>query len=300
VLAALLASDLPCIHAVDVIARSGGRKVQFSESWFDRTCFGQLTAAMARRRCQELLNKRIEIADETIDLQEELRSKLQTAGQIDIHRFFVQYALLKTQFEFGDVSPKEWQDKVKSVYVQSNPYVTRMIAGLNGESSLYEKTLNAAVNRESFVKVQKAYDDYARKRYATKIDQTLKQVLRNAVDRRVELPAAVVNPLELLEQQADPDQARVKSDMKSVRTAMTDLLLESTEPPEFYGNSRNYINTVIDQIMEVEVELGDVLNEQEIAMFRRLHQMQQPHRRLGIPQMRQRLNLPINQIQRQP
>ncbi len=301
VLVVVLASDSNFADAADPALRSGGRKVQFSESWFDRTCFGQLTAAMTRRRCQELLDKRIELADETIGLTDDQRSDLLTAGQIDIHRYFVRYEAMKRQFHFGDVTPKEWQERVKEVYIESNPYVNQMVSGLNGESSLYQKTLSGAMDHESVAKVQQAYLEYAKTRYAMKIDQTLKQVLRNAVNREVVRPGAVVNPLERLERQANESSADTSSPaVKSVRDEVIDLLLTATVPPEFYGNSRNYINTVIRRLIDVESELEAILNEREIAMFQRLYQMQEPHQRLGIPQLRQRLDGPVNVIQVRP
>ncbi len=91
------------------LAVNGERRVQFSESWFDQTCFGQLTEAMARRRCQELLHDRIRLADVIVGLSKDQRLKLQLAGSADIHRFFVTYAAFKRQFEFGDLPASQWR-----------------------------------------------------------------------------------------------------------------------------------------------------------------------------------------------
>jgi hypothetical protein len=231
-------------------------RVQFSEAWFDRTCFGQLTAAMARRRCNELLDKRIELADELVGLDEKQQLKLLTAGKADIHRFFTTYGDLKRQFEFGVIGSKEWQQRVKVVHSQTRPFIDQMRAGLNGESSLYGKTLVTCVEQPSIEKVQQAYRKYSQERYASKIEQTLRQVLRNAVDRT---------------KTGDPN--------KSVRQEVTERLLESTDPPEFYGNSRNYINTVVEKLISIEDQLRDVLNERELKMIRSLYQMQHPHNR---------------------
>lgn len=228
-----------------------GSRVQFSESWFDRTCFGQLTAAMTRRRCMELLQKRVELADETIELDDKQKKKLLVAGQIDIHRYFSTYDQLKRSFEFGVISSKEWQERVKIVHLQSRPFIDEMEAGLNGNGSLYHKALITCVGQQKAASVDDSYRVYAKERYASKIDQTLKQVLRNSVDRKL-----------------------VGSENRTVGQGVTDLLLESTEPPEFYGNSRNYIHTVVAKLMLVQDQLNVLLNDREMKMIESLYRVQ--------------------------
>lgn len=259
------------VDGADLVT-GGGLRVQFSERWFDQNCFGQLTEAMARRRCQELLDKRIQLADETVGLKADQRLKLQLAGKTDIHRFFVTYATLKRQFEFGDVTLTQWRDRTQNVYRKSDPYANQIVGGLNGESSLYEKMLNTVVETAAVAKIQKTYRDYAEKRYAQKIDQTIHQILRNAANRKlVAGPDAVEQKVQDQELQIDLSKALLPIG-NTVHKKVVYLMLESTSPPEFYGNSRNYINIVAIKMLDIEEELASILTPRELARIRAIGQ----------------------------
>jgi hypothetical protein len=275
---AISAFDSPLLIADDL---DGDRvsMVQFSEAWFDRNCFGQLTAAMAERRCHELLKNRIELADETVPLSDELRLKLQTAGQIDIHRFMAGYAALKSQFQFGDIEVADWQVRIQQVNEKSQPLILRMYAGLNGPGSLYQKTLTGALNRgeldqESIAQIQQAYHEHTRQRFAMLIEQTLRQVFRTSLDRHIDLAASPVQSVAA----------------GSVHQLIIDRLLTHTSPPEFYGNTRNHINIVIGKMIEIEDQLVDLLTAEELALTRQLYESQAP----AMPAPRRRLNVSGN------
>jgi len=195
---------------------------------------------------------------------------LKLAGKTDIHRFFVTYAELKRQFQFGDVTPAQWRSGIKMVYRKSEPYSSQIVDGLNGQSSLYEKRLNTSVDPASVEKIQRAYRDYTEERYLSKIDRTLNLILRDAVDRKLG-PRPDANDANLKDRKRQIDLSKAILPMKStVRKQVADLMLKSTRPPEFYGNSRNYVNIVVVKMLEVDEKLAKILTPQELERVRTL------------------------------
>ncbi len=244
---------------------------QFSERWFEQSCFGQLTEAMARRSCQELLAKRIELANESVSLTDDQQQKLLIAGQIDIQRFFADFDSLKREFEFRNVTAAQWEELRPQVNTLTEPYSTRIVNGLNGEHSLYAKTLAGCVDPESVAKIQAAYLNFSRDRYALKINQTLSQIMRTSADR-IEIRNTIKEiRWKILDQSIRIDLSKApETASKTVRESIVDLMLQHTSPPEFYGNSRNYVTIVSARMNEIRTQIDEVTSPVEINQARDL------------------------------
>ncbi len=175
---------------------------------------------------------------------------------------------------------------------QAIPYVSQIVNGLNGESSLYQKTLNTCVDQASVTEIQQAYREYAEERYVKMIDQTLNQVLRNAVDRKVRSIPVQSIAAKSLDDKAETELSNaLPAQQRSVRSVVIDLLIKAANPPEFYGNSRNYLYTVLGRMIEIEDQLAGVLTDQELMVIRNFLQQRMP-----MPQLRLRA---INALQMQ-
>lgn len=239
---------------------NGVATFQFSERWFEQSCFGQLTEAMARRSCQELLVKRIELANESVNLSDDQSQKLMMAGQTDIHRYFAEFDTLKRDFTFRNVTADEWEKLRPKVGLAIEPFATRIVNGLNGDHSLYSKTLSSQVDAASVDKIQADYRQFARDRYALKINQTLSQTLRSSADRAIQPPTTKELQWKLLDQPIRIDLSKAQEPaMTSVRENIVRLLLQHGNPPEFYGNSRHYVTIVSQRMHEIQPQLDEFM-----------------------------------------
>jgi hypothetical protein len=215
---------------------------EFNEQAFDQSNFSQLTMLAARKRCEDSLQASLELVDKAAALSNGQKSKLELAGQIDIHRFFASYEDLKRTIPFGNLPRKEWQTRLAQIQDEVLPMKTRFSQGLHGETSLFAKTLATTLNAEQNRNVHELFLQRARNVYVNYIRVTLA-----VVDRAVPLT-------------------------RKQRSRISKLLISQTEPPASYGTSATPIHQVLHRMAQVEKELREVFSEQEWVVISKLIQ----------------------------
>jgi hypothetical protein len=173
-------------------------------------------------------------------LTSDQKTKLELAGEIDIHRFFFDYAIAKQGLKFGTIPRDQWQTQFAAAQKKILPLKTRYSNGLHGESSLFDKTMTTVLDKQQNESVQALFRERERLRYANYIQATLK-----FVDRRIPLTA-------------------------SQRSTISELLLTHTKPPESFGTSSTPLYVVLSRMGKIEDELGEVFSDKEMVVIRQL------------------------------
>jgi hypothetical protein len=217
-----------------------GQTVSFSESSFDKTNFDQLTVIGARKKCEDTLAASIALVDQAAALTDGQRSKLELAGQLDIHRFFDRYASSKRELRFGALPLKTWQAQIAEAEKRLLPLRTGYAEGLHRHDSLFDKTLSTALDEAQYQRVQEMFRQRTASTYANYIRITLAML-----DRKVPLSVAQ-------------------------RHAITQRLLANTQPPETYGTGSLPIHQVLSQLAKIDSELPGILSPAELAVIRQL------------------------------
>lgn len=245
--------------------RAQGLFVQFSERWFDATCLGQLTEAMARRQCRETLDLRIHLATQSAALDPVQVSKLQAAGRADIHRFFAAYQSLKRRFSFGPIPVGEWHARAADVRSSGAAFTEQLRAGLHRQGSLYAKAINHYVPESDRPTIHQTYQSHARNRYAGEIHDALPQIFGPTIDRPV-----APQPIETLDQRRT-GQHRQPTEIDfparrpmTVKDKIVELLLAETQPPEFYGNGREHVPLIASRLLDLEQQLSQFMSTREL------------------------------------
>lgn len=205
--------------------------IQFTEQAFIQNVFGnQRSFAAARKQSDEALQVQIDFVENAVTLSKDQRDKLELAGHADISRFFNEYEKVKRGMTFGGIPRDEWQQ----VWQRTQPLSTRYQAGLHGSHSLFRKTINATLGPEQ----RESFESMKRDRNVAIYIDNIRMTL-SMLDRKVPL-------------------------MRRQRQEITDLLIDQTEPPEFYGQASMHFYVVMGQMANLrEGDLKKVFNDKE-------------------------------------
>jgi hypothetical protein len=214
--------------------------VRFNEQAFDKSNFSQLTMLTARKRCEDLLQVSLDLVDQAAALTATQKSKLELAGQIDIHRFFASYQQIRQNIPTGEIANKEWQTRLEELRDEVLPLKKRYHQGLHGEASLFAKTLSTTLRAEQSRNVDQLLEKRARNMYLNDIRVTLA-----AVDRIVPLT-------------------------RKQRSHISKLLISRNPPPASYRTATTPIRQVLLRMVEVEEEIRGVFSEQEWMVIGKL------------------------------
>lgn len=230
---------MPSAAAFEIVM-AAENLVQFTEQSFIQNVFGnQRSYAAARKYAEQALLVQIEFVENAVVLTEAQRSKLELAGHGDIHRFFNDYERVKRGMTFGGIPRDEWQ----AVWQRTQPLATRYKAGLHGSKSLFAKTVASTLEsdqRNSFQEMKKDRDVAI---YIDNIRMTL-----SMVDRKVPLT-------------------------RRQRETITELLVNETTPPDFYGQANMHFYVVLFQMAKLPEE--DLKSNFSVAEWRVLKAMLQ-------------------------
>ncbi len=212
-------------------------KRTFSEISFDKNNFKQLSIDEARRECGDKLLARISLIDSAASLRDPQRDEMTIAGQIDIHRFFAQYAAVKRTMRFRGLSKNEWAAQYSRVEVEMRPLRERFQGGLHDDASLLTKACKSILDKQQQARVEDFFQQRAKATYSDYIRVTLAYV-----DRTVPLTTRQ-------------------------RSRITELILLHTDPPKSYGLEFNPVFTVLSKMSEIETELlGEFSDEEWVIM----------------------------------
>lgn len=225
------------LAAIQVVV---GQDIQFSEDAFDKSIFDRVPMLEARRHCEDSLQATIGLVEKGTVLTAAQKSKLELAGQIDIHRFFARCEGAKRTVKFGSIPRDQWQAQHQRMRAETRPLTARYAGGLHDESSLFAKTLATTLDEEQRLRVDELFQARAHSTYANYIRMTLA----------------------LIDQTVPLTQAQ--------RSTITTLLLSKTDPPKSFGTSFTPLLTVLRQMQQVEVELREVFSDKEWQVIKRM------------------------------
>ncbi len=195
--------------------------IQFTEQSFIQNVFGnQRSYAAARKYTDEALQIQIDFVASAVQLSDQQREKLELAGQGDIHRFFNEYERVKRGMTFGGIPRDEWQ----AVWRKTQPLSTKFAAGLHGPKSLFAKTVSSALDdhqRAEFDEMKETRDIAI---YVDNIRMTL-----SMLERKVPLT-------------------------RKQRDTIIELLVDETEPPDYYGQASMHFYVVLVQMAKMPQE----------------------------------------------
>jgi hypothetical protein len=212
---------------------AGGLSVRVSETSFDKGSFGQLTVIAARKKAEDSLQAYLTLIDKAAGLTKAQRSKLDLAGQIDIHRFFSDYASAKRAMTFGIVPRNDLQATLVRMRKVALPMVSRYASGLHVESSLLAKMLATTLEEDQRASVTEMLRERKKLIYANHIRMTLAMI-----DHRIPLT-------------------------EKERSTITTLLLSRTDPPESYGASTTSPFQVLARMGQIEDALRELFSDEE-------------------------------------
>ncbi len=150
-----------------------GQDVYFGEDDFDKVTFSRMTQLEARQKCEEALQQTVQRIQATIELSEEHREKLLTAGHLDVHRFFADYDSTKRMITFGNVRRDQWQQVSTAAHASVHSLSRQFLQGLFAEGSLFDKTLNTILDADEVEQVMRANDAFSQAAYGDQIDMAM-------------------------------------------------------------------------------------------------------------------------------
>ncbi len=223
-----------------VIAPCQSQVVHFGEDSFDKATFSQLPVLQARRECLDALTGRMDRIEQSIELNGTQSEKLQAAGEVDVHRFFSEYAAFKRGIRFGNVARDQWQQLSIESRAAAKPFTKRFHNGLHGDGSLFHASLIGMVDQSELDAIERTDSQAARGRYAEQIDSALLVVGREVaitVERRDEIKR---------------------------------LLLLKTEPPTLFGTSLMPLYFVLSKLGELENDMRPLFSDQDWPAVKKL------------------------------
>jgi hypothetical protein len=218
------------VAAIDVVVMQNDL-IQFTEQAFIQNVFGNhRTYTAAREHSEKTLQVQIEYIEDAVQLSDEQRGKLELAGHGDIHRFFTDFESVKRGMEFGGIPRDEWQQ----VWQRTQPLATRFAAGLHGPRSLLTKSVASTLAPEQ----QERFDAMKRERDVAIYTDNIRMTL-SLIDRKVPLT-------------------------RQQRETITQMLVRTTAPPEYYGQASMHFYVVLIQMADLpRAQFKAVFNESE-------------------------------------
>lgn len=214
--------------------------VHFSEDSFDKATFSQLAVLQARQECLDALNEKMERIALVEGFSSDDLDKLLTAGRVDIHRFFADYAAFKGQIKFGNIARDQWQQVSVETRAAAKPYTQRFLEGLHGEGSIMNRLISRLASPEQIEVVSRLEKEAALGEFAEQIDAALLVVGRQVpltVERREEIKS---------------------------------LLMEKTSPPTLFGASLMPLYFVLARMGQIESDLRLMFSDKDWPAVKKL------------------------------
>lgn len=214
--------------------------VHFSEDSFDKATFSQLPLLQARQECVDSFNQKMDRVQAVAAFSPSDLDKLQTAGGIDIHRFFSDYAAFKRDIRFGNIARDQWQKLSMESRAAAKPFTEQFMNGLHGKGSIWREVLERISSAEQLNKVDAIERSAELAEFEQQIDAALLVVGRQValtVERRQEIKR---------------------------------LLVEKTTPPTLFGTSLMPLYFVLARMGQVETELRGMFSEQDWQAVKKL------------------------------
>ena len=235
IVSSLAALVFGCLTALPVAAAElvvmQNDLIQFTEQSFIQNVFGKhRTYTAAREHSEKTLQVQIEYIENAVTLSDKQRGKLELAGQADIHRFFTDYETVKRGMTFGGIPRDEWQE----VWQRTQPLSTRFAAGLHGPRSLLVKSIASTLGPEQ----RESFDAMKRERDVAIYIDNIRMTLA-LIDRKVPLT-------------------------RQQRETITEMLVRTTDPPQFYGQASMRFYVILIQMAELpRPQFKAVFNDDE-------------------------------------
>jgi hypothetical protein len=176
-------------------------------SQFDQWIFQNMpTAAMARKRLDEMLALKIDDVDRVCQLSEIQKKKLQLAARGDVVQFFEKVEVLRKKF----LLVRKDQQKFNEIWQDISPLQMEFQAGLFGDNSFYNKTLRNMLKGEQLSKFAAVDGERRKFQYRAKVELVV-AMLENALPLR--------------------DEQRQK---------LITLIVENSLPPRSVGQNQDY------------------------------------------------------------
>ena len=188
----------------------------------------------------EALKRTLAETEDAVVLNQYQKGRLENAGEMDIHRFFVRYDAAKRRIPFGNVQRDQWQQLSKSAHDSVRPLSREFLRGLHHESSLFDKTLRNLLEPKLVAEVKRANLAAARANYSEQIDTAML-----VIGRQVSL---------------SPEQKKL----------IQEKLLASTDPPAMLGSSLMPLYFVLANMGDIEDEFQDSFNEEDWRKLKKL------------------------------
>jgi hypothetical protein len=235
-----LALVLALVAAVAQVGDCGGQTVHFGEEDFDKVSFSQMTQLEARQKCEEALQRALDLTQSAAKLSAREREKLAIAGRLDIHRFFERYDAAKRSIPFGNVGRDKWQQVSTESHGAVRPLSREFMSGLHGSDSVFNKSLSTMLDADDLARVKRAKFASDRAAYAEQIATAMLVIGRQA------------------------------SLSVEKRQAIKEKLLNETQPPAMFGNSLMPLYFVLANMGDIEDELRGMFSEQEWRVISKL------------------------------
>jgi hypothetical protein len=180
---------------------------EIQENQFDSWIFQNIpTAAMARKRLDEMLTLKIDDVDRACQLSEIQRKKLQLAARGDVVQFFEKVEVVRKKF----LLVRKDQQKFNEIWQDISPLQVQFQAGLFGDDSFYHKTLRNMLKGEQLSKFAVVDGERRKFQYRAKVELVV-AMLENALPLR--------------------DDKRQK---------FINLVVEESQPPRNVGQQQDY------------------------------------------------------------
>jgi hypothetical protein len=200
-----------------IVNALGGNQIRYPEESWSRQIFGNQPAETARALAGRSLQLRLEAVDREVSLSESQRSKLELAGEGDIHRFFAEYERVRDSCMFGQIS----RDDLQELMTKAQPLQKRYQNGLHDGGSLFDKMVSSILTGQQRETLDAMREERRRREYRDRIRISLM-----FLDRKLPMTAAQ-------------------------RDEVTELLVEHTAPPQQYGNQAVQLVMVLGQLAKV-------------------------------------------------
>ncbi|MCA8998304.1 MAG: hypothetical protein KDA80_14995 [Planctomycetaceae bacterium] len=211
--------------------------IDINEQQIVRWVFGNISSEkQAIEMVEDLLELKIDLVRQAIDLSDEQVVALTLAGQGDLHRFLGEYYMLRHGIKLGPMPQDEWQE----VWRQVQPMQKRFQAGIYGHSSLLNKTVRSILNDEQWAEYQQLEADRVRRHYRSIVQATI---------------ASLEGKCPLTQDQ---------------RQQFIDLVMEQAPAREYNGHRYYQMYYVLYQISKIDEEkLKPIFHEREWPIIER-------------------------------
>lgn len=219
-------------------AAVAANRIQVTDQMLEQWVFGhQVSQQNPMTQMLNSLELQIDLVAECGPLTESQRVKLELAGLGDIHRFVNSFEAFRSTAPVGQITIEEYNE----LHQRLQPLQLRYKAGLHRPGSLFQKTIRSTLDDEQFA----TFSEYVAARRKRHYEAIVKATI-----------ASIEQQLPLTKRQ---------------REKLIQVILEKTEPPEYYGHSYYQYHLVLFQASQVgDAELRPIFLENEWPVFQGL------------------------------